>query len=60
MEKDELILRKLGYRQVLQRTWGSFTAVSMAVSALSVLTSISGVWTTTTACVRLAEELLKG
>lgn len=42
VEKDEAVLRELGYKQVLYRTWGTFTTVTIAISAMSVLTSISG------------------
>lgn len=42
MQKDEEVLRELGYKQVLYRTWGTFTTVTIAISAMSVLTSISG------------------
>ena len=40
--QDEQVLKSLGYKQVLYRTWGTFTAVTIAISAMSVLTSISG------------------
>lgn len=42
LQKDEEVLRELGYKQVLYRTWGTFTTVTIAISAMSVLTSISG------------------
>lgn len=42
IQKDEEVLRELGYKQVLYRTWGTFTTVTIAISAMSVLTSISG------------------
>jgi hypothetical protein len=42
VQKDEEVLRELGYKQVLYRTWGTFTTVTIAISAMSVLTSISG------------------
>lgn len=39
---DAEVLRGLGYKQVLYRTWGTFTTITIAISAMSVLTSISG------------------
>lgn len=42
LRKDEEVLRELGYKQVLYRTWGTFTTVTIAISAMSVLTSVSG------------------
>lgn len=41
--QDEAILHQLGYKQVLYRSWGAFTAITITISAMSVLTSISGV-----------------
>lgn len=40
--KDEEVLRQLGYKQVLHRTWGTFTTITIAISAMSVLTSVTG------------------
>lgn len=40
--EDEAVLAKMGYKQVLTRTWGTFTAATIAISAMSVLTSITG------------------
>ena len=40
--QDEAVLRQLGYKQVLYRSWGAFTAITITISAMSVLTSISG------------------
>lgn len=42
LKQDEEVLRELGYKQVLYRTWGTFTTVTIAISAMSVLTSITG------------------
>lgn len=39
--EDEQVLMKLGYKQVLYRTWGTLTAVALTISAMSTLTSIS-------------------
>lgn len=50
LQKDEDVLRELGYKQVLYRTWGTFTTVTIAISAMSVLTSISGKETTVCRC----------
>jgi hypothetical protein len=33
---------QLGYKQVLHRSWGVTTAIAISISAMSVLTSISG------------------
>lgn len=42
LSQDEAILHQLGYKQVLYRSWGAFTAITITISAMSVLTSISG------------------
>ncbi|GBF99453.1 amino-acid permease [Raphidocelis subcapitata] len=39
--QDAEVLARLGYRQVLYRTWGTLTAVALTISAMSTLTSIS-------------------
>lgn len=39
---DEAVLEQLGYKQVLYRSWGFFTTATIGISAMSVLTSISG------------------
>lgn len=36
------VLHRMGYSQVLYRSWGSLTATCITISAMSVLTSISG------------------
>ncbi|KAI8472838.1 MAG: amino acid/polyamine transporter I [Monoraphidium minutum] len=39
--EDEIVLARLGYKQVLYRTWGTVTAVALTISAMSTLTSVS-------------------
>jgi hypothetical protein len=43
---DEQILRKLGYKQALNRSWGALTACAITISAMSVLTSITASFST--------------
>ncbi|KAF8069535.1 BAT1 [Scenedesmus sp. PABB004] len=38
---DDAKLRALGYTPVLWRAWGAFTAITLTISAMSVLTSIT-------------------
>lgn len=40
-DEDVIVLAKLGYKQVLYRTWGTVTTVALTISAMSTLTSIS-------------------
>lgn len=45
-QDDEGVLRSLGYKQVLHRSWGAFTTTTITISAMSVLTSISASFAT--------------